>query len=228
MRRNNATGTNRDTLRKIAEYPTPQEILTRIENPKTNWLYKADDSRELMLLRDRALIAVLYTGALRISEARRLTVNQFKLDPFRIVAVKLSKAERRRRNIRNSEGVLIPIPETHPDFNKIYVRKELYRKEVRLPTKGPRGEIAGFIKTYITLLTDYPDFKLFNIGNTRIEQIVKHKVGVTPHWLRAFAENELYELWDNDLIAVAKYVEVDPGTLSKYIHRVPAKYLDRQ
>jgi hypothetical protein len=78
-------------------------------------------------------------------------------------------------------------------------------------------------------LKDEPaETKLFNFCNARANQIIGRKLGVPPHWLRAFAENELYELWDNDLIAVANYVQVDAGTLAKYIHRVPERYLSRQ
>jgi hypothetical protein len=235
VRKMQISGKDRRTLRMIKQYPEPKEILAKILDPETDWPYSTDPERErktqLYLARDRALAAVLYNGELRISEAERLVKSQFKDKPFRIVAVQLSKAEKHMRNMRNQNGDLVPIPEGHPNYGKVLTRKDLYRKEIRLPSKGYRGQISELIKQYLDMLTDDKDFEtipIFNIDNTRVDQIVKRKLGVPPHWLRAFGENELYGLWDYDLIAVANYVQVDPRTLSKYIHRVPEKYLDRE
>jgi hypothetical protein len=196
----------------IEQYPEPKEILAKILDPATDWPYQSE-RKDILLSRDRALAAVLYNGELRISEAERLVKSQFKDKPFRIVAVKLSKAEKHNKKT----GLVI-------------TRKDLYRKEIRLPTKGYRGQISGLIKQYLELLTDEgeAEFPIFDIGNSRVDQIIKAKLGVPPHWLRAYGENELYGLWDYDLIAVANYVQVDPRTLAKYIHRVPTKYLDRE
>lgn len=211
------SGKGRRTLRMIEQYPEPKEILAKILDPATDWPYSKDldltHKSQLYLARDRALAAVLYNGELRISEARRLLKAQFKDKPFRIVAVQLSKAEKHNKKT----GLVI-------------TRKDLYRKEIRLPTKGYRGQISGLIKQYLDLLIDkeYETVPIFNIGNSRVDQIIKTKLGVPPHWLRAYGENELYGLWDYDLIAVANYVQVDPRTLAKYIHRVPNKYLDRE
>jgi hypothetical protein len=53
-------------------------------------------------------------------------------------------------------------------------------------------------------------------------------LGIPPHWERAYGENYLYDLWDKDILAVASYVQVDPRTLTKYIHGTHAKYLERE
>jgi integrase len=202
-------GTNRRTLRLIDHYPEPQEILEKIE--ANSWKYLSSKA-DFYKARDKALAAILYNGELRISEAQRLTLQQFKFKPFRIEAVKLSKAEK----YCQKTGLVI-------------TRKDLFRKEIRLATKGARGKLSSYIKEYLTLLTDKPqDTRLFNFGNTRTDQIIKNMLGVPPHWLRAYGENELYTLWDYDLIAVANYVQVDPRTLAKYIHRTPEKYLNRE
>jgi integrase len=175
-----------------------------------HWPYKSD-KRELLELRDNALVAILYNCELRISEARRLTKDQF-IDHgkrVKLIKVKLSKAEKRNRKT-----------------GEIITRKDLYRKEIILPSKGARGELSAFLIKYLGFLGEKDP--LFNIGNSRIDKIVKCKMGIPPHWLRAYGENHLYELWDYDLIAVANFVQVDPRTLAKYIHRVPDKYLQRE
>lgn len=199
----------RRTLSMIDYYPEPKEILEKILEPKTDWPYRSNNA-EFYLARDRALAATLYNAELRISEAERLIKSQFKEKPFRIIAMKLSKSQK----ISHTTG-------------KVITRKDLYRKEIRLASKGDRGAISELIKQYLGLLED-DEAKLFNIKNSRVDQIIKAKLGVPPHWLRAFGENELYGLWDNDLIAVANHVQVDPRTLAKYIHRTPEKYLNRE
>jgi hypothetical protein len=202
-------GLNRRTLRFIDHYPTPEEILTKVSSLQSDWDYRGE-REDFLKARDRALSALLYVGAIRISEARRLIKAQFLDNPFRVIALKLSKAERRSKTT-----------------GKLTVRKDLYRKEIRLATEGPRGELCRFIKEYLELIPD-PETKLFPIKNPRIYQIINNKLGVPPHWLRAFGENELYERWDFDLIAVANYMSVDARTLVKYIHRTPKKYLNRE
>jgi integrase len=203
------SGQGRRTLSMIDYYPEPKEILAKILDPETDWPYRSE-RRGFLIARDRALAAVLYNAELRISEAERLTKGQFKADPFRIIAVKLSKAEK----FSKATG-------------KVITRKDLYRKEIRLASKGTRGKISQLIQEYLDLLDNDEDL-LFNIKNCRVDGIIKGKLGVPPHWLRAFGENELYGLWDNDLIAVANHVQVDPRTLAKYIHRTPEKYLNRE
>lgn len=202
------SGLNRRTLDFIDYYPEPSELLERIAS--NHWNYKSN-RKELLKARDTALASLLYCGAIRISEAQRLTKGQVKDKPLRLIAVKLSKSERRDKN------------------GKLIVRKTLFRKEIKLPTKGKRAQFTPLIENYLSLLSNKgEDFKLFNIGNARMHQIITTKLAIPCHWLRAFGENFLYELWDNDLIAVAKHVEVDPRTLAKYIHRTPAKYLKRE
>ena len=225
------TALNRRTLRMIDQYPEPKELYERIINLETDWKYSTlpqfSERTTRLITRDKALPAVLYNAELRISEVERLTKQQFKQNPFRIVAMKLSKSEKRMRTMRDVNGNLIAIPETHKDYGRIITRKDLYRKEIRLPTKGYRGKISLLIQEYLDLIED-EDALLFNLQNHRIDQIVKNKLGVPPHWLRAYGENELYSLWDNDLMAVAKHVQVDPRTLALYVHGTPEKYLNRE
>lgn len=209
---NYVTGKDRRTLKKIDHYPTPTELYQRcITN---HWPYKSDQALTLQN-RDNALVAVLYLAGLRVSEASRLTPEQFiqtkqgHRTKLTIIKMQLSKAERFNQKT-----------------GKVIVRKNLYRTTIPLPSKGPRVGFTGFLTNYLPLLAS--ETRLFNISTSRMDQIVKKKMGVPPHWLRAFCENYLYELWDNDLIAVANFMQVDASTLHKYIHRVPQKYLNRE
>lgn len=202
-------GTNRRVLADIEEYPTPEKLYERIiqyeGSYKTNTYF--------YVTRDRALASIFYIAQLRKSEAHRITNSQFEQEPFRIVAVELSKSE--KRNSKTGE---------------IITRKDAYRKEIIIPLKGKLGMFGKLIQEYLALLPK-KDQRLFPFSDKagRDNQILKEMFAgaYPPHWERAFGENLLYELFDFDLIAVANYVQVDPRTLSKYIHRTPKKYLKK-
>jgi hypothetical protein len=204
----NQAAKDRRVLANISHYPEPKEIYESINNTKFSYKdnpYKPNQ-KALLIARDKAFVALLFLGQLRISEAERLTVEQFK--EAKLQSMKLSKAERFSKKT-----------------GKRIVRKHLYRPEIFIPTKGEAGKLGSLIENYLTFLA--PKDRLFNFKNARAEQIIKNVLGIPPHWLRAYGENYLYELFDNDIIAVANYVQVDPGTLSKYIHRTPEKYLKK-
>ncbi|MGA2682063.1 MAG: hypothetical protein ABSF44_09725 [Candidatus Bathyarchaeia archaeon] len=216
----------RRTLAMIDRYPAPEEIYQTIMS--TEWPYKKD--KDFYVARDRALAALLYLIAIRISEAKRLTRQQFKLSPFRVEGIKLSKAEKHSKKT-----------------GKIIIRKDLYRKEARIPLHGERGKLGQLVLAYLKMMdlsfipqsyyaegndeaTTKMNLRLFPFTekSTRIDQIIKNMLGIPPHWERAYGENYLYEIWDKDLLAVASYIQVDPRTLTKYIHGTHTKYLDRE
>lgn len=200
-------GTNRRVLADIEEYPTPEKLYKKIIDYQGN--YKTNQT--FYTKRDRALASIFYIAQLRKSEAHRITKSQFEYDPFRIVAVELSKAE--KRNSKTGE---------------IITRKDAFRKEILIPLNGKLGVFGNLIEEYLQLLKN-DDQRLFPFSDKagRDNQILKEMLGCPPHWERAFGENLLYELFDYDLIAVANYVQVDPRTLSKYIHRTPKRYLKK-
>jgi integrase len=208
MQNSRATGKNRRTLAMIDRYPSPGELYDLIM--ARSWPYKSTN-KDLLIARDHALAALLYLIAIRISEAKRLTRSQFKLNPFRVEAIKLSKAEKRSKKT-----------------GKIIVRKDLYRKEARIPLKGERGRLGQLVLTYLNMVEENEKLFPFSEKSSRIDQIIKNILGVPPHWLRAYGENYLYDKWDKDIMAVASYVQVDPRTLTKYIHGTHTKYLDRE
>jgi integrase len=166
------------------------------------WKYKTNQA--FYKTRDSALIAVLYVCALRISEALRLTRDQFRVEEKRIVieGIRLSKV-RRKNQLRQSQ----------------------FREYAFIPLEGDRGELGQKVQVYLALLSEKE--RLFPFRNVRAYQIVSATLGIPCHWLRAFGENFLYDVWEHDLLAVADYVKVDPQTLSKYIRRSYTKYKEK-
>lgn len=202
-------GTNRRVLADIEDYPTPEKLYQKIMQYEGS--YKTNQT--FYIKRDRALASIFYIAQLRKSEAHRITKGQFETDPFRIVAVELSKSKKRNRQT-----------------GEIITRKDAYRKEILIPIEGKLGMFGKLIQEYLYLLDKKPPTqRLFPFSDKagRDNQILKEMLGCPPHWERAFGENLLYGLFDFDLIAVANYVQVDPRTLAKYIHRTPKKYLKK-
>ena len=197
------TGQNKRTLKFIKSYPTPKELYGKIVNSE-GWDYKSN--REKFLIRDRALVAILYLLALRISEALRLRKEQFifpeesgREDAVIVREIKLSKSRWKDKP-----------------------RKEQFRQEAFLPLRGPRAKLSRLVMRYLTMLG--PQDKLFKFGTSRAWQIVTTMLDVPCHWLRAYGENFLYDVWKHDLLAVSDYVKVNPRTLSEYIRRSYKKY----
>lgn len=167
-------------------------------------------NRDEYLKRDRALLALLYVGALRISEALRLKRSQFHLEKenrrWVIRGVKLSK-ERLDRPRRN---------------------RSPYR-EVWLPLKGERAPFTNMIMNYAVKLPEGADLFPFRT-QARAFQIVQSltgadwdeqsrcfRGGLWCHYLRAQGERYLYRGWNRNLFKVASYVRVTPKTLIRYL-----------
>lgn len=193
----------RRTLKFIDRYPTPKELTERIA--QNGWPYKT--RKEAYLTRDRALVALLYLCALRVSEALRITRDQVTIKKKSIIieGIKLSKSHRKDK-----------------------LRKSQFREYAFVPLKGERGDLGHFLQEYLALLDAKREFgiksRLFPFKRGRAWQIVAATLGVPCHWLRAYGENFLYDAWEKDLLAVADYVKVDPQTLSQYIRRSYTKY----
>lgn len=200
-------GKDRRVLADIDKYPDPNELYNKIIQYQGSYKSNLD----FYIKRDRALASIFYIAQLRKSEAHRITKNQFEYDPFRIVSVELSKSE--KHNKKTGETIL---------------RKDAFRKEILIPLNGKLGMFGKLIQEYLDIINN-PEKRLFPFSDKagRDNQILKEMLGLPPHWERAFGENMLYELFDYDLIAVANYVQVDPRTLAKYIHRTPKRYLKK-
>lgn len=167
------------------------------------WSYKTN--QEFYLKRDRALVAVTYLLAGRISEVLRLKLNQITPERDRLVirAIQLSKARRKGE-----------------------ARHDQYRQEAYLPLNGDRARLTQFLLDYQATLTftSKEESLLFPFGESRAWQIITALTGEPCHWLRAYGENYLYDHWDHDILAVADYIKVDARTLGHYIRRSYEKY----
>ena len=196
------TGKGRRTLRKIAYYPSPAEISKQLEASK-GWPYRTEDPELLDYYhkRDKALLCLLYLLAVRVSEALRLTTDQFHLGVAKttVYSILLSKSVRKDK-LRNYQ----------------------YRQEAWLPRTGPRGKLTKIVEEYLALVPEKE--RLFQFGTVRAWQIITALLDLPPHWFRAFGEDYLYRQWDHDLMAVANYIKVDARTLQQYITSGYDKY----
>lgn len=185
---------SRKTLAQVPRTLQPMEIIDALNNSK-GWEYRVNGVK--YACRDRALIALVYLGALRISEALKARVNQFKIYPDYVAF----------SEIELSKSVVKGKP-----------RNDLYRS-ARLPLSGERRELTLMVLQWLEHLDDKPDnAKLFNIGRKRAHQIfTAYFPDSTCHWFRAYGEDYLYENWGSDILAVADYIKVDERTLAKYI-----------
>lgn len=218
------SGKGRKVLKDIPYYPSPAQLFKLIMESE-GWPYAW--KKDFYLVRDRSLVALLYLGCLRISEAIRIAKNQFvkKRDFIQIHSVKLSKSKVRGQPRR------------------------IQFRDVQLPLKGERKELTMLILDYVKLIGDnarlYP-FSLEKrkyivkvkvkgvlrekevyqlIGCKRAWQIVKALLpDATAHWLRAYGEDFLYDAWDHDILAVADYAKVDPRTLESYLRKRHERY----
>ena len=187
------TGLGRRTLKGIPYYPTPKEIYDSII-ASSGWPYKHENPR--LIARDRALVALIYLGGLRVSEALRITKGQFveREKDILIRSVELSKTKVRGKPRR------------------------IQFREVQLPLDGERAPLTKLVMDYVGTLSE--EELLFPVGGKRVWQIVTAILpGHTCHWLRAYCENYLYGVWNKDLLAVADYIKVDSRTLEQYIRR---------
>lgn len=204
-------GKSRRVLADIPRTIGPDELYDALVRAP-GWDYKDPDTADIYLTRDRALLALLYMGALRISEALRLLRSQFVHDPKRkmwvIRGVKLSK-EQTTRHLK--DGRVVTRPRLHS-----------YREEVWLPLTGPRKAFTQLVLDWVEPIQEGRIFgkQLGTQGfatNQRATQIMGATLGLWLHYLRAQGERYLYKAWKKDLHATASYLRIDEGTLAKYL-----------
>ena len=203
--------------RVLADIPRtldPEELYDALMKAD-GWDYKDPDTAELYRMRDRALLALLYLGALRISEALRLRRSQFvylkKKRAWVIRGVKLSK-EKTRRKLK--DGRVMDRPRVHS-----------FREEVWLPASGRRKAFTRLIMDWVEPcgagLIFGPQRGTYGFQTPeRALQISLVTLGTWLHYLRAQGERYLYSQW-KDLIQTANYLQVDPRTLAKYLGTTP-------
>jgi len=213
----------RKTLDQIKHIPQPEELYADLMSAE-GWIYKTKHAWYLM--RDRALVAILYLGDFRAEEVVPLTTDNFeKLGSY--VWVK---------------DVLVG-----------KTRKTVYR-EAKLPFIGPRKHFTALVMQYLDRLK--PGQRLFNwcttkkkfqlpnkhdytlkdgtvkhrystqmVGTHRAWQIVNALLpDYTQHWLRAFGYNFDYDNMKHDIMAVSDKTKADPRSLQPYLRRRYEKY----
>jgi len=218
-------GKGRLTLAKITEYPRPEQLYRELMMSK-GWDYKTNMQRFLM--RDRALVSLLYLGDFRISEVLPLKKEQFNVYEDYIHVKSVLVGKRRATKVE-------------------------YR-EAKLPLKGDRAVFTQLILNYLELLEPkdrlfpfsltkrkYPirnsfykirrdgtlkqRFSFQMVGTKRAWQIVKALLpNYTQHWLRAFGYDFDYDHMDHDLLAVSDKTKADPRSLQPYLRRRYEKY----
>ena len=190
------TGTGRKTLKDIATVPTPNELWTQLRTG-VGWDYKYNKQR--FLLRDKALVCLLYLGCLRVSEGLRVTKSMVQVldDRVLIQGILLSKSKRKDKN-----------------------RKVLYR-DVQMPRSGDRVKFTRLFIAYYKVAQD----KMFAFSTNRAWNTTKKLLPqATCHWLRSWGDTYLYEVWDHDIVAVSDYTKQDVRTLQLYIRKQYEKY----
>lgn len=183
--------------------------------------------RERYIKRDRALVALLYVGCLRVSEALRLVKSQFKSEGFFVNVSGIRLSKRRPGNIKYREARL-PLTGKRACFTKLVTDYlQLLEPEERLFPWSLR------VATYTVKNHPYPlrdgtvkeRKSIQMIGTKRAWHIVHAMLpSWTEHWLRAFGESFLYDEWQHDIIAVADQVKVDTRTVEKYLVHRSAQY----
>lgn len=217
---------SRRTLERVGPTPTPQQLYDSLMSHQ-GWPYT--ENADSYLIRDRALVSILYIGELRISEALRIVLSQFEDRPETLLVhdVLLSKTRGKPR----------------------------YR-ELRLPKQGERACFTQLIEAYLEKLkqkkakVDHrlfpwslevkkyqvgvyewkhenkttPRYSVKMVGTARAWQIVNALLPeLTQHWLRVYGEKFLMKEFGKFLnpaetvFAVAKTVKVDPRTAIKYL-----------
>jgi integrase len=182
-------------------YPTSEALHNQLSQSQ-GWPYKTN--REQYLQRDRALIALQYLLALRISELLRLKKADLVPD-------------------REHERILIPSIELSKRHLKEKLRKEQYRTDNFLPLIGDRAPFTQTVMDYVETLED-KDESLFPFGRIRAYQIVTASLGIPDHWLRAYGENKLYDVFNQDILAVSDFLKIDVQTLQHYVRSRFKKY----
>jgi len=212
---------SRKTLELIPYYPKPKEIFEDLMR-SPGWNYKTNTERFLM--RDRALVSILYVGELRVSEALRLVKNQFEeRDCLFVKAILLSKRKPGKIAYRDARLPLIGERAKFTELISQYL-ETLDNDDRLFPWSLEQRKYA--VGHYVTRNGDIKTrYAVYLVGTKRAWQIVNALLpNWTQHWLRAFGEDYLYDKRDHDILAVADEVKVDARTLQLYLRKRHEKY----
>lgn len=189
------------TLEDIREKLSPTEMFELITSK--HWPYKTN--KEHFFTRDKALMALLYLTAGRISEVLYLKKSQFQmdLDPDFIIIKNMIVVKRKKKR------KYLPI-----------------RDEVPLPKKGTLKKFTNLVIDYLNLV-EKVDIKLFSFNRSRAWQIVNYVTGKWCHFFRSQSESYYGKVFGN-IFALKDFVMVtDAKTLSQYVKTDWREYRNR-
>lgn len=216
----------RETLTRLtldqlpAHIPTPNELYQQLTHAK-GWPYKSTN-KILYQTRDISLPALLYLGALRISEAIPITKNQFSEpitdDRGKHILLKGVRLAKRREGKAEYNNLELPLVGERAKFTTLITNylEELEPSDRLYPwslekVKTPNGTYQN--KKGETIQR----YSVRMIGTARAWEIVHNLLPeITEHWLRAFGEDFFYVLSGKDLVATAHKFKVDPRTLADW------------
>ena len=212
----------RKTLDQIKHNPTPQELYKKLM-ASDGWEYKTD--KEKYLIRDRALVALLYLGDFRISEVIPIIKNQFEHMQNYILVKDVLVSKKRKGKIVYREAklplegeracftqLILSYLETIGDLDRLFpwsLKKKEYKEGTYTTRKGEKKDRVS----------------VQMIGTKRGWQIVNALLPeYTQHWLRAFGYNYDYDHMNHDIMAVSDKTKADPISLQPYLRRRYDKY----
>jgi integrase len=198
MPRSWLVGVRRRTNEDIKERLSLKQIYSLITDKE--WPYK--QNIEFYHIRDRALMALLFLTAGRISEVLSLRKEQFDFEADKnFIAIRNMILVKRLRTRRGK-------PVKH--------KTAPIRDEVPLPLKGPLAKFTKLVLEYLKLLGE--DAKLFTFGRRRAWQIVRHVTEKWCHWFRSQAESYYGKYVFNTPFALRDFVGVsDIESLGPYV-----------
>ena len=202
-------GYDRRTLGDIEEYLSAEEIFTLVKT-KT-WNYKDDETRDLHIARDRALMAIDFVGAFRNNEPlKSLTKENFE-DKGNWLVLHRGRISKRSKKLIAKSGAKVTI-----------------RTDISFPKfTHPLQPFTDLVLTYLDMLSSKE--YLFDFKQRRHHQIVREVTGKWPHWLRSMGENWYGKnIFVNDGTNLAKFIGVvNVQSIMPYVGFDEASYLER-
>lgn len=195
----------------IKKYLSPREIYEIITKPENAWKYKRDF--DAYFQRDQALVSLDYLGVLRISELLGILKSQLEFQAekqrWMISGVKLGKV----RSLSNPKW-----RERHEKWREVWLPFPKSNSKERREQDQYRLKLTRLFIDYAQTIQDCD--RLFPISRWRAWAIFNKFTGGWPHYFRACGMKYIYEAWDNDLVAVCKYVKISERTAMRYLGSV--------
>lgn len=154
-------------------------------------------------LRDRALMALLFLTAGRISEVLSLTKEQFDFEADKNFLIIRNMLLVKRIRMRKGK----PVKHTTAPL----------RDEVPLPLTEPLFKFTRLVQNYLVLVSE-PEERLFKFKHHRAWQIVNCVTGEWCHWFRSQSESYYGKYVLNSPYALRDFVGVsDIESLGPYV-----------